>query len=201
MKCSSPAAQRNKRPICEVLQRCLPEQGTVLEVASGGGEHVVHFAERFPRLQWQPSDTNADALASIRAWCAAAKLPNIAKPLALDVRSIPWPVQHADAVVNINMIHISAWECCQALFAGAAAILPVEGLLYLYGPFSIDGRHTSPSNADFHASLRARDPSWGVRDLREVAKLAAEHGFDAPKIVQMPANNLSVVFIRRSAAS
>ena len=190
----APATARNKEPILGVLRRVLPPRGLVLEIASGTGEHVAHFAAALPHLVFQPSDANGANLASIAAWAAA--LANVAAPIVLDVHRQPWPVARADALVCINMIHISPWSAAAALFEGAAAALPPTAPLVLYGPFKRDGRHTAPSNAEFDESLRARDPSWGVRDLGEVADLAASKGFGAPEIFPLPANNLAVVFVR-----
>src|SRR5262245_42400301 len=193
----SPAAARNRDPILAVLRRHLPAQGSVLEIASGTGEHAACFAPCLPHLVWQPSDVDPDALASIEAHRAAANAPNLRAPIALDVTAPEWPVTGADAIVSINMIHISPWTAAQGLMAGAARLLAVGGVLYLYGPFKENGEHTAPSNAAFDASLRARDPSWGVRDVGDVRALADKHGFDFVERVAMPANNLSLVFRRR----
>jgi SAM-dependent methyltransferase len=171
----------------------------VLEVASGTGEHAAFFAERLPHLTWQPTDPDPAALASIAAHRASANLSNLRAPLVLDATASDWPLDKADAVVAINMIHISPWTAAQGLMAGAARLLPAGGALYLYGPFKESGEHTAPSNVAFDASLRARDPQWGVRDAGDVMKLAAEHGFDFVKRVPMPANNLSLVFRRRAS--
>ncbi|MBX9773460.1 MAG: DUF938 domain-containing protein [Xanthobacteraceae bacterium] len=193
----SPAVARNRDPILAVLRRHLPDQGTVLEIAAGTGEHAAYFARQFPRLTWQPTDIDPDALASIAAHRAAANAPNLRAPIELDVMAPRWPVERADAVVSINMIHISPWEAAQGLMAGAARLLVAGGVLFLYGPFKENGEHTAPSNAAFDASLRARDPAWGVRDTGDVRKLADGHGFDFIERVAMPANNLSLVFTRR----
>ncbi len=194
----SPAVARNRDPILAVLRRFLPGQGTVLEIASGTGEHAAYFAPHFPHLVWQPSDTDPDALASIDGHRAAANAPNLRAPIELDVTAPAWPVTHADAVISINMIHISPWAAAQGLMAGAARLLAAGGVLYLYGPFKENGVHTAPSNAAFDASLRARDPQWGVRDTGDVRALADSHGFDFVERVAMPANNLSLVFRRRA---
>lgn len=196
---TAPAVARNRDPILAVLRRFLPSRGTVLEIASGTGEHAVYFARHLPHLIWQPTDPDADALASILAHRSAANLPNLHAPARLDVTASDWPISQADAVVAINMIHISPWTAAQGLMAGAARLLPAGGLLYLYGPFKENGIHTAPSNAAFDASLRARDPQWGVRDIDDVVTLAAEHGFDFIERVAMPANNLSLVFRRRTS--
>ena len=192
MKHSAPAALRNREPIREVLARCLPEAGIVLTIAEGTGEHAVHFARSFPALTWQPSDVDADALASIAAWREDAALSNLATPIRLDVTSQRWPVERADAITCINMVHIAPWEATLGLFAGAARTLPPGALLYLYGPYRFDGSFTAPSNEAFDASLRARDPRWGVRDVRDLE--AAASGFALLEVVDMPANNHSLVF-------
>jgi len=194
MKQHAPATERNREPIREVLARELPAAGTVLEIASGTGEHAVHFARAFPALTWQPSDPDPTARASISAWRDEAGLPNLAAPLALDVTA-PWPIERADAIVCINMVHISPWESALALFAGASALLPPGALLYLYGPYRFDGV-TAASNEDFDRSLRARDPRWGVRDVRELTAAAAEHGLVLRGAVAMPANNHSLLYRR-----
>ena len=191
------ATDRNRGPILDVLRGVLPPSGVVLEIASGTGEHAAFFAPLFPALRWQPSDASAAHLESIRAWSAATGAENLAPPLWLDVEREPWPVAQADAILNINMIHIAPWSAAEALFRGAARRLPAAGLLYLYGPFKRGGRHTADSNQRFDERLRAEDPRWGVRDLDDVTALAASVGFDGPAITQMPANNLSLVFRRR----
>jgi SAM-dependent methyltransferase len=194
----APAAARNRDPIWSALQPSLPEAGLVLEVASGSGEHAVHFAHRAaPGLVFQPSDPDPEARASIDAWTVATRLANIRPALALDATSETWPIAQADVVLCFNMIHIAPWEACIGLVRGAARVLPAGGLLFLYGPFKREGRHTAPSNAAFDRDfLQARNPAWGVRDLEAVAALAAGQGFGAPAIVEMPANNLSVSFRR-----
>jgi len=189
---SSPAAERNKAPIAEALRPHLPERGVVLEIASGTGQHVAHLAATYPGLHFQPSEANEALHASIAAWSAG--LDNVAPPFALDVRSHPWPLARADAVLCVNMIHIAPWAAGAALIEGAAAILAPGGVLALYGPFRVAGRHTAPSNEAFDRSLRMQDPEWGVRDLDEVAAFAAGRGFEAPAVIAMPANNLTVVF-------
>jgi SAM-dependent methyltransferase len=196
---TAPAVARNRDPILAVLRRVLPASGTVLEIASGSGEHAVYFAEGLPALTWQPTDRDADALRSIAAYRTAARLPNLLAPLELDASSPHWPVARADAVVSINMIHISPWTAAEGLMAGAGRVLAPGGVLYLYGPFKENGRHTAPSNAAFDADLRARDPQWGVRDVAEVSDLAARHGLVFVERVAMPANNLSLVFRFRVA--
>lgn len=190
----TPATLRNRDAILAVLRRHLPEKGVLLEIASGTGEHAAHFAAALPGVIFQPSDPDADARASIDAHAGATGLANIRPALALDVTGA-WPIDHADALLCCNMIHIAPWEATPALIAGAARVLPSGAPLLLYGPFLRGGRHTAPSNADFDASLRARDPRWGVRDLDEVIALAAD--FDVTGIEAMPANNLTAVFRRR----
>jgi len=196
----SPACERNREPILRVLEGVLEdldEGALVLEIASGTGMHAVFFASRLPAVIWQPSDADEPALRSIEAWRAAEPSPNLRAPLRLDVLAEAWPIDHADAIFNANMIHISPWETCLALFERGAQILDEEGApLVLYGPFKIDGAHTAESNAAFDASLRARDSRWGVRDLAEVTAVARAHGFVLERTVQMPANNLCVVFRR-----
>ncbi len=190
----APAAARNRAPILEILRHVLPAQGPVLEVASGTGEHAVHFAAALPGVVWQPSDADPGARASIAAWTATSALKNVRPPLDLDAAAAAWPIAAASAVVCFNMIHIAPWNAATGLIAGAARILPAGGVFFLYGPFKRDGRHTAPSNAAFDDSLRARNPEWGVRDLDDVASLAARAGFGVPEVVAMPANNLSAVF-------
>ncbi|MBI2255436.1 MAG: DUF938 domain-containing protein [Proteobacteria bacterium] len=194
---SAPAAQRNRDPILDILRRTLPESGTVLEIASGSGEHVIHFARALPDLTFQPSDAHVDSLKSVAAWIASSGTPNILPPLHLDVMADKWPIAAADAVICINMIHISPWDATKALMCGAADCLVSGAPLYLYGPYKRHQQHTAPSNAAFDAQLRARNPDWGVRDLGDVAACAAAAGFSAPEAFEMPANNLSVVFRRR----
>jgi hypothetical protein len=193
MKQHSPAAERNREPIREVLARHLPPRGLVLELASGTGEHAVHMARAFPALEWQPTDPDPVAHASIAAWRAEAALPNLHAPLALDVTATTWPVTYADAIACINMVHISPWQAAVGMFAGAARTLPQGGLLYLYGPYRFDGV-TAPSNEEFDRSLRNRDSRWGVRDVTELR--AAATGFSLDDVIAMPANNHSLIFHR-----
>jgi SAM-dependent methyltransferase len=194
----APAAERNRDAILAVLKRDLPARGLVLEFASGSGEHAVHFAAALPDLVFQPSDPDAASCASIDAWAASAGLANLRPAIALDATAQHWPIPAADAVLCINMIHIAPWAAAIGLLQGAARILAPGGVLYLYGPYKRDGRHTAPSNDAFDRGLRARDPAWGVRDLEAVAALAAANGFAAPAIEPMPANNLSLIFRRLS---
>ncbi|QGM44772.1 DUF938 domain-containing protein [Methylocystis heyeri] len=197
----SAAAARNREPILSVLRGVLPARGLVLEVASGSGEHVVHFAAALPRVTFAPSDPGQKARESVAAWIASSGLENVQPPLALDAAQAPWPIARADAIICINMVHISPWAATMGLFENAAAILPTGAPLYLYGPYKRDGAHIAQSNADFDAGLRAQDPSWGVRDLEEVADLGRRAGFDGPETVEMPANNLSLIFRRRAPTS
>ncbi len=187
---------RNREPILDVLRRVLPPSGLVVEIASGSGEHAVFFAKDLPGISWQPTDIDASALGSIAAHRATADAPNLLAPLRLDTMAEPWPVAHADAVVGNNMIHISPWAVTEGLMRGANRVLRSGGILFLYGPYRIDGRHTAPSNEEFDASLRARNAEWGIRDLGDVTDLAARNGFALVETVPMPANNLSVVFRR-----
>jgi SAM-dependent methyltransferase len=180
-----------------VLREVLPPSGLVLEVASGTGEHAAAFAPALPTLTWQPSDIVDAHLASIEAWRSVAGAPNLASPVRLDVEQDRWPVERADAVVAINLVHITPWSTTEALVRGAARVLPPAGVLFLYGPYKRDGQHTADSNARFDARLRGEDPRWGVRDLGEVERAADGAGFTLARVVTMPANNLSLVFRRR----
>lgn len=194
-----PAPERNKAPILEVLQQWLPAAGRVLEIASGTGQHVIHFARCQPELTWLPSDPEPAHLAAIQARIHAAQLTNVAPPLRLDVLDRPWPVADLDAVVCINMVHIAPWNATLALLGESGRLLPPGGLLYLYGPYRRDGIHTAPSNAEFDADLRRRNAAWGVRNLEDVVQEAARCGLALADVVAMPANNLSVVLQREGA--
>jgi SAM-dependent methyltransferase len=195
---SSPATARNREPILQVLRPRLPAQGLVLEIASGAGEHAVHMARALPAVQWQPTDRDPDALESIAAWREASGLANLLEPLALDAADPgSWLVSEADAVVCINMVHISPWSATQGLISGAGRVLPQGGMLYLYGPFREADVPTAASNEAFDADLRARNPAWGLRRKEEVAQLAAASGLELAERIEMPANNLSLVFRRR----
>ena len=191
------SADRNRGPILKVLERVLPKAGLVLEVASGTGQHVIHFAQALKGLNWQPTDMDAACRRSISAWLATAELANVRRPLDLDVRALPWRVPTLDAIVCLNLIHIAPWSVATALFAGAGLALRETGLLYLYGPYSVHGKHTAPSNAAFDSVLRAENPEWGLRDLKEVESLAKDQGFDLAETIEMPANNFSVLFRKR----
>ncbi|MGB5077264.1 MAG: DUF938 domain-containing protein [Sphingorhabdus sp.] len=189
----APATLRNRGAIADVLREVLPSSGFVVEVASGTGEHVVHLARLFPGLTWQPSDFDALALASIEAWKGEASLPNILEPIVLDVCK-RWPVENADAIVCINLVHISAWEATLGLLRGASQILPKNGPLFLYGPFRREGQSASQSNEDFDVSLRARNPDWGLRYVEDVIAAARICGLEHESTIEMPAHNLSLLF-------
>lgn len=192
----APATLRNREPIRDMLWQVLPQTGEVLEVGSGSGEHAVFFAASFPRLTFVPSEVDRGCLASIAAWAEAAALPNLMAPLALDVCAPQWQAvagRRFDAILSINMIHIAPWPACLGLMRGAARHLKPGGILYLYGPFMVDGRHTAPSNAAFDAALKAMDPRFGVRDVAAVVGEAAAHGLAFERQVAMPANNLSLI--------
>lgn len=190
----SESSERNKDPILDVLLDVFPKSGFVLEVSSGTGQHAVHMAKAFPELTWQPSDIDPAFRASVEAWREESGLANVLSSIHLDVTEQPWPVDYADAIYNCNMIHIAPWECCLGLLDGAARILPDGGLLYMYGPYKIGGKHTAPSNQAFDENLRSRDPSWGIRNLDDVAMEARRRGLHLVKTVRMPANNLSVIY-------
>jgi SAM-dependent methyltransferase len=195
----SPSAARNRDPILDALQSILPPQGSMLEIASGTGEHVVHFARGLPGWRFQPTEFDEASRQSVRAWIAHEGLANIAAPVTLDASAGVWPVESAgpvDAVLSLNMIHIAPWAAAQGLFRGAGRVLKPGGLLLLYGPFQEDGVHNAPSNAAFDESLRARDPDWGVRDIRDLQALANDNGLTLRERQAMPANNQSLVFVK-----
>jgi hypothetical protein len=192
----APATLRNRDFILDVLRDVLPKTGVILEIASGSGEHVVHFARNLPSLVFQPSDPDQDALLSVAAWANATGVTNVRAPIALDASNPVWPIASADGILCINMIHISPCDATLGLIKGAAAILPPGSPLYLYGPYIRGGFATAPSNQAFDQNLRDRNPNWGLRDLQAVAAMAQSVGFSAPVITEMPANNLSVVFRR-----
>jgi hypothetical protein len=198
MKAYAPATQRNREPILAVLRQVLPAAGRVLEIASGSGEHAVYFARALPELEWQPSDADPIALASIAAYRGEVALDNLLPPRLLDVTAADWELGSAiSAIVCINMIHIAPWSACQGLCEGAARHLEAGAPLVLYGPFRFDGLFTAPSNEAFDRALRDRNPTWGVRDLTLVTKTAERHGFERVDVIAMPANNHSVIFRRR----
>lgn len=191
----SPSTARNRGPILEILRRHLPSSGLVLEIAAGAGEHAVHNAAALPGLRWQPTDPDPAALASIAAWRDHAALPNLLLPLRLDASDPDgWPVDRADAMVNINMIHIAPWAATQGLMTGAGRVLAPGGVLFVYGPYFEADVETAPTNLAFDQSLKARSPAWGIRSLEDVAALARRHGLHLSERIAMPANNLSLVF-------
>jgi hypothetical protein len=192
----APATLRNRDFILDVLRDVLPTTGVILEIASGSGEHIVHFARCFPKLVFQPSDPDPDARFSIPAWARATGISNVRAPIALNASEPVWPIASADGIICINMVHISPWEATIGLMRGAAAILSSGAPLYLYGPYLREGIATAPSNHAFDRSLRDRNPTWGLRDLEAVASVAHSAGFSVPVITEMPANNLSTVFRR-----
>ncbi len=198
---SAPHVARNAAPIAAVLRDVLPERGLVLEVASGTGEHALHFARAFPDLRWQPTDPDPAALRSIEAWRGEAGLANLLPPLALDVRAAEWPVAAADAILAINMVHISPWSATEGLMRGAGRLLAGGAPLYLYGAYRQAGVVTAPSNEAFDAWLRAENSEWGVRRLEDVVAAAEVQGLGVDKIVEMPANNLSVIFRKHDPSS
>lgn len=190
----SPSAERNKAPIADILKSVLPSHGTVLEISSGTGQRVLHFAREMPDLLWQPSERDAPSLQSIERWMAAEALPNILAPLRIDVTELPWPAGNAAAIVCLNLIHIAPWSAAEGLIQGAESILGQGGILFLYGPFRQSGVPTSLSNETFDEQLRSRNLEWGLRNVKDVARYAMLHGFGPPEIHEMPANNLSLVF-------
>jgi len=190
----APATERNRDPILAILRDILPTAGLILEVASGTGEHVRYFAEALPALDWQPSDPDPDALASIAAWTQGVM--NVRRPVRLDAAAAEWPIDRADAILCINMVHISPWSATEGLLAHASSALAANAPLYLYGPFRQAGVPTAPSNEGFDASLKARNPEWGVREIETVTTLAQHHGLRIDRVIEMPANNLSIVLRR-----
>ena len=196
MKRHAPATARNSQPLAEVLARELPASGTVLEIASGSGEHAVFMARPFPALDWQPSDRDAEALASVDAWAAEARLANLRPAIALDAAAPDWPNVSADALLCVNMVHISPWDAAVGLFAGAGRVLGSGAPLVLYGPFVEPDVETAASNHAFDQSLRQRDPAWGLRSTADLDRLAAGHGMTRTARCAMPANNLVLVYRR-----
>jgi hypothetical protein len=192
----APATVRNRDFILDVLRDVLPMTGVILEIASGSGEHIVHFARNLPNLVFHPSHPDPDNLLSVATWVKAADVANVRAPIVLDASKSPWPVASADGIICINMVHISPWDATVGLIKGAAAILPPGSPLYLYGPYKRKGFAMAPSNQAFDQNLRDRNPTWGLRDLEAVAAIAQSVGFSVPTIIEMPANNLSVVFRR-----
>ena len=196
-----PATSRNQEVILDVLKEALPNSGAVLEVASGSGQHITYFAQQIPQLKWQPSDIEAAARASIDAWRNEMGVTEaVHTPIDLDARVDIWSLGHIkdlNAIMSINMIHISAWEACLGLLKNASRVLPAGGVLYLYGPFKVGGFHIAPSNAEFDLSLQSQNPSWGVRNLDDVAEEALKQNFQLMKTIRMPANNFSVIFHKK----
>jgi len=190
------AVPRNRDFILEVLSRILPQRARVLEIASGSGEHGVYMAKKLPHLTWMPTDASQELLESIDAWRVAEGLSNVCPPQQLDVLDELWPVQKADAIVNINMIHVAPWEACEALFRGASQALSSGGVLYMYGPYMRAGKHTAPSNAKFDQTIRSMNTQWGVRNLEDVQSVAKTYNIHPEEVVAMPANNLSVIYRR-----
>lgn len=194
---SSPSALRNRAPIFEQLSAVLPASGTVLEIASGSGEHILYFARHSPTLSWQPSDPSPKARASVQEWIDAESITNVLPPLDIDASSDNWPIKRADAMIAINMVHISPWSATLGLLKGAGKLLPIGRMLVLYGPFRQEGQPFVASNAAFDADLRARNTDWGIRQLEDVAEAAEQSGLTLVSVTDMPANNLTVVFRRR----
>ena len=196
------ATERNRDAILGVLQTYLPEQGTVLEVSAGTGQHAVFFAPRLAPRYWLPTDVDEISLSSIQAWRETSQTSNLLAPQRLDVLDPRWLVEdtklpeRVSAMVNINMVHIAPWHCCEGLFDGAERILSAPAVVLMYGPFKQGGQHTSPSNAAFDRRLKAQDARWGVRDLEAVIDVAKARGFGSQAVIPMPANNLMVSFIR-----
>ena len=190
----APSAARNRGPILDAVGPHLPASGLVLEIASGTGEHVAHFAASRPELVWQPTDPDPERRASIDAWTAGH--PNVRRACPLDAAATDWPVSRADIVLCINMIHISPWSATEGLFAGASRVLPPGGLLVLYGPYRWQDRPMAPGNAAFDVDLRGRNPEWGLRTVEAVSELARASGFEPPAIVPMPSDNLTLLFRR-----
>lgn len=194
MKREAPAAARNRDPIAAVLRDVLPERGTVLEVASGTGEHAVHFARAFPHLCFRPSDPDPLARQSIQAWRDEERLDNLLPPIALDAAAENWPIDNADAILCINMVHISPWAATEGLLRNAGRLLGRGAPLYLYGPYRQQNVDTAPSNEAFDHSLKSRNPQWGLRNLEDVVAGAGRQGLALERVVPMPANNISVIF-------
>ena len=194
----APHADRNKGPIVDVLRRVLPDVGIVLEIGSGTGQHITHFAREFPGVQWQPSDYDQVAVASIESYRRESRLPNVREPLLLEVRKRTWGHGLLDAVLAIDLVHVTSWSVCEGLFDGARRHLKPNGVLVMYGPFKQEGGFSSPENAGLDAALRARNPDWGLRDLEAVAALGVVRGLLVEQVVDMPAHNLAVVFRKQA---
>ena len=194
---SAPAALRNREPIAEVLAEWLPPAGLVLEIASGTGEHAIYFAERFPQLEWQPSDLHPDALSSIEGWREISQLPNVRSPIVIDASAPGWPIDRADAVLSINMVHISPWTSALGLLAESARLLGKGAPLILYGPWLKDDIDTAEGNLAFNADLKRRNAEWGLRRVEDFEAAADERGFELVRTRAMPANNLMLLLMRR----
>ena len=194
----APAAERNKHALLDVLRRVLPVSGTVLEIASGTGQHAAFFSAELPGLSWQPSDPSDEARSSIASWVEDEDRVNLLAPLTLDVRQRVWPIEEADAVLCINMIHVAPFQSTEGLFEGASRLLAAGTPLITYGPYRLHGEHTAASNEAFDRSLRERDPSWGVRDVDELAEVASRTGFVLGEKFAMPANNMTLIWTRRA---
>lgn len=195
------SAERNKEPILGVLREIMPPSAKVLEIASGTGQHAVHFAGAFPGVTWQPTDFDPELQDIAGRLIADAGLDNILPPLVLDVTAEPWPDERADVIYCTNMIHIAPWECCIGLLNGAERILDDGGLLFMYGPYKVGGKHTAPTNEAFDQRLRDQDPAWGIRNLDDVALEARRRGLHLIRTVSMPANNFSLIFRRTEMVS
>ncbi len=205
LKQYAPATQKNRQSILEVLQKVLPNDGSILEIASGTGEHSIFFAPHFSPRKWIPSDVNIASLNSISAWLDDCHIDNIEQPLLIDISTESWLNKYQylwqnepkiTAIININMIHISPWQSCLGLMNSARQILSKDGILYLYGAFKIDNKHTALSNEIFDQSLRSQNSQWGVRNLQDVIEVAKNNGLICIEIIEMPSNNLSVIFKR-----
>ncbi len=197
----SPSAARNAEPILAVLGRVLPLHGVVLEIGCGTGEHAVHFAAAMPQLSWLPSDPSPEARASTASWIRFTGLSNVRAPLDIDVSASEWGIEQEapiDAVVSLNMVHIAPWPASLGLFTGAGRVLRAGGLFVLYGPFTRDGVHNAPSNAEFDASLKSRNPAWGIRDIADLERLADLSGLVLRETIDMPANNRSLIFAKQA---
>lgn len=200
MKKYSQATVKNREPILTVLQKFIPNRGHILEIASGTGEHSIFFAPHFPEQKWIPSDRTFESLASIKAWGEEYPQENLQSPLRIDVTEKNWFLPLVDeaigAIVCINMIHISPWEACLGLFAGAGQLLPKDGIVYLYGAYKVNHQHRAPSNEEFERYLRSQNPLWGVRNLEDVEKVAHSYGLELRQTIPMPSNNLSLIFLK-----
>ncbi len=194
MKKKFPAADRNKGPILEALKELLPLEGSLLEIASGTGQHIVHFASHFTKIDWQPSDMDPDHILSIQSHIGELGLKNVRKPVQLDILKQPWYMGQFDVIYNANLIHISSWETCQSLMKNASKHLKKNGLLLIYGPFFFENSTPEPSNIEFDQSLKKRDPKWGIRNFEEIELEAKLYELQFLKKISMPAKNHLLVF-------